>query len=198
GGRVGDALGSEAGVPATPVVHSGRIYAEIGGAINTGVAIANPFDTAAQISFFFTDANGTNSSATVTTIAARSKLCAFLTEPPFNAPSPFAGTFTFSSSLPVGAIALRGRVNERSEFLMTTLRVKDLAEAPSSAAVVFPHYADGGGWLTQLVLTNPGDSTITGSVQFLDPQGTPAVLKISNQTDSSFTYSIPPRSSRTW
>jgi hypothetical protein len=198
GEHVGDTLVSEAGVPATPVVQSGRIYAEIGGAINTGVAIANPFDTAAQISFFFTDANGTNSSATVTTIAARSKLCAFLTEPPFNAPSPFAGTFTFSSSLPVGAIALRGRVNDRSEFLMTTLPVKDLADAPSSAAVVFPHYADGLGWLTQLVLTNPEDSTITGSVQFLDPQGMPAALKISGQTDSSFPYSIPPKSSRTW
>jgi hypothetical protein len=81
---------------------------------------------------------------------------------------------------------------------MTTLPVKDLTDVPSSTAVNFPHFADGGGWFTQLVLTNPGDSTITGSVQFLDPQGMPALLKIPGQAGSTFTYSIPPRSSRTW
>src|SRR5262249_1014078 len=107
GERVGDNLVSEAGVPATPLVQSGPISAEIDGAVNTGVAIANPYDSPVEISFFFTDANGTNSGAAATTIAARSKLSAFLTEPPFNASSSFAGTFTFNSSLPVGAIALR-------------------------------------------------------------------------------------------
>jgi hypothetical protein len=100
--------------------------------------------------------------------------------------------------LPVGAIALRGRVNERSEFLMTTLPVSDLAAPASSAAVSFPHYADGSGWFTQVILTNPGDTTITGSVKFLSPQGTPAAVSITGQSGSTFTYSIPPRSSRTW
>jgi hypothetical protein len=68
--RVGDNLVSEAGLPATPLVQSGRIYAEIDGAVNTGVAIANPYNSPAEISFFFTDANGTNSGAAVSAAEA--------------------------------------------------------------------------------------------------------------------------------
>ena len=49
---------SEAAVPATRLIQSGRIYAEIGGGVNTGLAIANPNNQAATISFYFTDATG--------------------------------------------------------------------------------------------------------------------------------------------
>jgi hypothetical protein len=44
--------------------------------------------------------------------------------------------------------------------------------------VVFPHFAAGGGWTTQLVLVNPTDSLLTGTVAM----------------DDAYTYSIPPRS----
>ena len=37
---------------------SGRIYAEIGGPVNTGLAIANPNNEDARVSFYFTDTDG--------------------------------------------------------------------------------------------------------------------------------------------
>jgi len=63
-------------------------------------------------------------------------------------------------------IAIRGLTNERGEFLITTLPVADVNVAPT-AGFLFPHYADGGGWTTQVVLVNTTDSTISGSVEFL-------------------------------
>ena len=49
---------------------------------------------------------------------------------------------------------------------MTTLPVASLASTTSDT-VYFPHFADGNGWVTQVVLVNPTDRTITGTVGFL-------------------------------
>ena len=57
-----DSLGvliSEAGVPAAAPVRAGRIFAEVNGPVNTGLAIANPNDVPATIRFYFTDTSGT-------------------------------------------------------------------------------------------------------------------------------------------
>jgi len=91
-------------------------------------------------------------------------------------------------------IALRGLVNERSEFLMTTLPIVSL-DATSSRPLVFAHFADGGGWTTQLVLINPSNSPQAGNVQFLSTDGTPAVVVVDGQSNNSFAYSIPANSS---
>ena len=110
------------------------------------------------------------------------------------------GTFTFTSSVPIAVIALRGFTNEAGEFLMTTLPVAPLSS--STETVVFPHFAAGGGWVTQVILSNPTDRTITGTVGFLGRgSGTaaaaPAILTLEDgSTGSSFEYSIPARSAQ--
>ena len=53
GFRLNNVLVSEAGVPASPLIQGGRIYAEVEGVVNTGLAIANPNDEEAAIFFFF-------------------------------------------------------------------------------------------------------------------------------------------------
>ena len=53
-------LVSEAAVQASPLVSSGRIFAEIGNGVNTGIALANPNNVAVTVSFYFTDAGGAN------------------------------------------------------------------------------------------------------------------------------------------
>jgi hypothetical protein len=113
-----------------------------------------------------------------------------LNEAPFNGRSSLTGTFSFSSNIPISVVALRGRINERSEFLMTTLPVADLSAAPSTAPVVFSHFAAGGGWTTQIVLVNPTNATLTGGLEFRDPSGL-----VTNPFNSDLTYAIPPRSS---
>ena len=147
GFRQNDVLVSEAGVPASPSVSSGRIYAEVNPPVTTGLAIANPGSTDAVITFYFSDQTRASFGTGTTTIAAGGQIAAFLNEAPFNGDSSISGTFTFSSTVPVAAIALRGFTNEREDFLLTTLPVSPLTAA-AGQRVYFPHFADGGGWTT--------------------------------------------------
>jgi hypothetical protein len=200
GFRNNGVLVSEAAVPATAAVSNGRIYAERAGTVNTGIAIANPNSQTATITFYFTDANGVNFGAGTTTIAANNQLAKFLNEPPFNGGATINGTFSFTSDVPVGVIALRSFVNEVGSFMMTTLPVSPISGSLAST-IYFPHFADGGGWTSQIILVNPSDSLLTGTVSFLDDgtatsSGAPVNVTIGGTTAASFNYSIPARSSR--
>ena len=198
--RQGGVLISEAGVPASAPILSGRIYAEVNESLNTGLAIANPNGQDAVISYYFSDETRDRFGENEMTIPAGGHISAFLTETPFNAVSPINGTFTFSSNVAVAAIALRGLTNARSEFLMTTLPVSPLT-ARTNEIVYFPHFADGEGWITEVILVNPTDDAMTGTVEFLG-QGSsiadaaPVNVTINSQTAATFSYSIPGRSSR--
>jgi hypothetical protein len=187
--RQNNVLVSEAGVPASGLISSGRIYAEISNTINTGIAIANPSNQTATVTFFFTDSSG-DFGSDLTTIPPNGHIATFLNQAPFNGRSSLTGAFTFSSNIPVAVVTLRSRINERSDFLLTTLPVTDLSTAPSAAPIVFPHFAAGGGWTTQIALVNPTDTTLTGGLEFRDPSG-----QVTNPFNSNLTYSIPPRSS---
>jgi hypothetical protein len=200
GFRQNGTLVTEAGVPASALVQAGRIYAEVNGTVSTGLAIANPNREAATLSFFFTDAKGMNFGANSTTIEANSKLSVFLDQSPFKGGSLINGTFTFYSSLPIAAASLRSIRNERGESLFTTLPVAQLG-APAGETVVFPHFADGGGWSTQIVLVNPTDEILAGSIQFFSQgdaslSGQPVYISLDGHAGYSFQYSIPPRSSQ--
>jgi hypothetical protein len=183
----GDVLVSEAAVPAAPLVSSVRIYAEVAGTVNTGVAIANPNSQQAVLNFYFTNSAGADVNAGTMTIPANGQTAAFLNESPFYTAGSFQGnladmrTITIQSSVPVSIVALRGLTNERSEFLLTTLPVTPVNTIVGSP-LIFPHFADGGGWTTEVILVNPGDSALSGTVRFISAGGT---------TLSQSTYSIP-------
>lgn len=180
----GGVLASEASVAATKASTSGRVFAQMGNGVNTGIALANPSNDAATVSVYFTDASGTNFGSRELTISPRQQLAAFLTESPFNGPASLTGTFSFTSSVPIAAVALRGFTNERGEFLMTTLPVAELGA--TAGTTIVPHFADVGGWSTQLALVNPTDDRVTGTAQFRNRTG--GVVQTSP-------YDIPPRSS---
>ena len=67
-------LVTEAGVPAAAPVEEGRIFAEVNGPIGTGLAIANPNDVPATISFYFTDADGTDFGSGSLTLGANENI----------------------------------------------------------------------------------------------------------------------------
>ncbi|HEY2380237.1 MAG TPA: hypothetical protein VGK48_03545 [Terriglobia bacterium] len=167
---------SETAVPASPLITSGRIYAESNGPVRTGIAIANPGNQDAAVTFYFTGQNGLSINTGSVTIPANEQYAAFLDQAPYDGTSA-ARTFTFSASTPVAAIALRAFINERGETLMTTLPVAPTSSI-STAPIMLPHYAAGAGWTTQVLLVNPTDTTLTGTIAF----------------DAMHTYSVAPRS----
>lgn len=190
----------EAGVPATGTTLSGRIYAEVAGVVTTGIAIANPSSEDANVTFFFTDSTGNDFGNGTFTLEANQQIAKFLDQAPFNGGSSINGTFTFISDVPVAVVALRGLTNERSEFLITTLPVAALGPRGTDT-IFFPHFAVGGGWTTELILTNPTDGTLAGEVIFFGPgdgeasgEAVPMTLD-DGRVGSQFEYSIAPRAS---
>ena len=91
-------------------------------------------------------------------------------------------------------------MNERNDFLITTLPVIDLSKGASSGTQVIPHFAVGTGWQTQIILLNPTDIAQTGNVQFMGPgsgstPGAPVTVNIDGTAGSSAAYTVPPKSS---
>ena len=65
-------------------------------------------------------------------IEANHQIAAFLNQAPFDGGNSVLGTFTFTSSLTVAAVALRGFTNERGEFLLTTLPIVEVGAMAST------------------------------------------------------------------
>src|SRR5206468_2202598 len=98
------------GVPDSPLITSGRIYVEVSAptaVVNTGLAIANPSAQAATITFVLVDLTGAVVKTGSRSVNPRSQVAEFLTEAPYLSGNGFQGTLTFTSTVPVGVIALR-------------------------------------------------------------------------------------------
>src|SRR3989442_1560247 len=133
--RQNSVLVSEAGVPAMTPILSGRIYAEVGGPANTGIAFVNPTGAQVTISFNFTDTGGNDFPQSSFVLDPGTQIAKFLSEAPFSLGT-FTGTLTFTtSSAQVGVVALRTLVNERGEFLVTPETVTPLPDNFSTSTV---------------------------------------------------------------
>src|SRR5262249_9864078 len=79
GYRPAGILLTETGVPDSPLITSGRIYAEVGdnALVNTGLAIANPNDQTASVTFTLTNTAGNAVKSGSTTINPRSQIAGF-------------------------------------------------------------------------------------------------------------------------
>jgi len=198
--RTGEDLVTETSVPSTPPILSGRIFVDIGGTVNTGIAMANSTDNDAIISYYFTDIDGKDLGAGTFTLLANHQISSFLTEQPFDlTASSLTGTFTFSSSHPIAAVGMRNIVNVRGESLMTTVPVSDLDAGFGGDVVLVPNFPGGAGWTTEIVLVNPGDSVLRGAAVFF-ADGTegevvrPLVVNVDGIDSPIFTYTVQPRS----
>jgi hypothetical protein len=203
GYRIGGVLVTEAGVPDSPLITSGRVYVEVSatGEVNTGLAIANPNNQTATVTFTLVNTAGATVKSDSRTIGPNAQVSGFLNESPYLVANGFQGTFSFTSTLPVGVIALRSLVNERSDVLFTTLPVIDLSKGASTGTQVVPQFAVGDGWGTQVILVNPTDIAQTGNVQFFGPGSgtTPAAavtVNIDGTAATSAPYTVAPRSSQ--
>jgi hypothetical protein len=193
-------LVSEITVPTATAFRGGRIYAETGGGVDTGLALANLNAEPIPLAWYFTRSTGEPGASGILTLPAKGQIGQFLSEAPFNLAPDFQGTFTFFALTPkpdlsVAAIALRGLINQRGDFVMTTLPVTPLDEHPLFAGDTLPHFAVGAGWSTQIVLVNPTDQELAGTAAFVDPAGAAVVVAAETGADREFAFRIAPKGS---
>src|SRR5262249_16973269 len=115
-------LVTEAGVPSTPPGNAFRVYVEASDSVQSGIALANPSPSAANVRIDLINLSGVSITATTLTIPAGAQVAKFLTElPGFQTLSlPIDGLLRITSTSPIAVVGLRGRVNERGDFLITT------------------------------------------------------------------------------
>jgi hypothetical protein len=162
---------TETTVPAVSLIQEGRTYASYTeNIVDTAIAIVNPNDEEVTISFFFTDP-ATNPEELdfghEMTIGPNQQISTFLSQDPFNLETGTHGTFSFSSSLPVAAIALTQVINDRGDALYNTLPVVDLNGTHTTDTTFIPHLATGGTWTTDFILINPTNELIAGRLIFV-------------------------------
>src|SRR5262249_46970864 len=172
---------SEAGVPALPSSSAFRMYAESSASVQTGIAISNPGASNATVNFELTNLDGSSTGLTgTTTVPATGQVAMFLNQTAGSSPLPasFKGVLRISGAN-VFVTGLRGRYNERGDFLITTTAPVDETAAPSTAEMVFPQLADGGGYTTQVILfSGAAGQSMIGVLQFVTQSGQPLSLNL--------------------
>ena len=87
-------------------------------------------------------------------------------------PSTFRGVLRLSSSAPISVAGLRGRYNERGDFLISTTPPVNENAAPPDSGLYFPHIADAGGYTTQFVLFGgQAGQASSGTLRFFSQSG---------------------------
>ncbi len=211
---------SQIGIPAPELFDAGRVFVQVDTNTRSVITLANPNGDEASVNIYFTDTDGNSSNFVTQTIAPYQHFSAFVTDPPFSLASGTSGTITYTSTVPLAAVAFRTTTNERGDFILSATPVanfRDVADLP----ITIPQFADGVvrvydvvenpddpdnptytedvlkkiQWTTSIVLMNPTEDVLHGEIDFFDPTGAPISVGVTdNDPSPAFGYEIPPRS----
>jgi hypothetical protein len=91
-------------------------------------------------------------------------------------PAAFQGVLRASTSTApaISMVGLRGRYNERGDFLITTTSPVLESSNPPTGELLFPHFVDAGGYSTQFILFSgyAGQSS-SGTIRYFTQDGQP-------------------------
>jgi len=174
-----------------------------------GIAIANPNNAAATVTFTLTKFDGTQVASTTLAVLARQQISKFVTElfpPPapgtFSTqvpiPSEFTGTLAVTSTVPISLLGVRFRRSAHSVLPLTNLSPTInpvpvmLFAVGGLGAVMLPQFVTGGGWTTEIEIVNTTASDLTVRLDVFSLDGTPLTVKLNGVTSNSFTNLIVP------
>jgi hypothetical protein len=165
---------SESGIPATTSTTHARVYVDLSGNHDVGLAVANVNAAFATITINAYQTDGATSIGTSQgplQLAAGGHNAQFADQSISGLPAGFTGVLDISSTTPFAAVTVRSLTNERGDFLMSTFPVADLTQAAPSP-IVFPQVADGGGYITEFILISSGQAAST-TLKYYDENGMP-------------------------
>jgi hypothetical protein len=168
----GGTLVSESGIPAAVSTTHARVYVDLSRGHDTGLAIANPANTNADITIRAYQTDGITPIGTSQgplQLPGNGHGAQFATELISGLPAGFTGVLDITSVTPFAALTLRSLNNERNDFLMTMFPIAD-ADRAAPSPVVFPQIADGGGFVTEFIQLNAGGASKT-TLSFFDNEG---------------------------
>lgn len=168
-----DVLVSESGIASAGATTHARVFVDLSGNHNTGLAVANLADTDAVVTLqaFQSDGvTGIGDSRGPLDLAPKGHAAAFADQFISGLPPDFTGLLDIRSATPFAALTLRSLYNERHDFLMTAFPVADLDQA-APHPVVFPQVVDGGGYVTEFILISAGKEEARTILNLYDERG---------------------------
>jgi hypothetical protein len=162
---------------------------------NLGLAVVNPGSTATNVTMTLRrGGDGTTSAVKVITVGARQQVSKFISELFSDVPEipvDFDGSLAIASDTPVAMVALRFRGAVFSTIPITSLTgstpVPQVAPGVGGAgAVILPQFAAGGGWSSEIVISNTTAIPATVRVDLFKQDGTPLTTSLNGQSGSSF------------
>ncbi|MBI4473952.1 MAG: hypothetical protein HY646_14890, partial [Acidobacteria bacterium] len=179
-------LVSEVGVPAGSAVSSAAVFVDGRAGRETLLSVANPASTAIRLTFALRDQKGAIVRDNLNRdVPARGSVSLNLKD---LFPRIVTGTVTVRANENFHLAAIRSTKNERGEDILASVPVSYGPPAATSGALTFPRVQMGGGFKTQIVLLNPTDGPVRGSIKFLLPSGEPMKYQA---TRSEVSVSIP-------
>jgi hypothetical protein len=178
---------SEAGVSAVEIGSAFRVYVEASGTlgqrgwVGSGLAITNTSATLNTVTLELTSLDGSTIGIPETVSLPPSGQVSEFIDKFFTLPDNFSGVLRVTSTSEIAIIGLRGRWNQRDDFLITTTPPSNEDSTPTSTDVFFPYIADSGGWSTQFVLFSGTSGQVSsGALSFIDQNGQPLDLAVSS------------------
>jgi hypothetical protein len=167
-------LTTESGIPSVLSTTHARLFVDLTAKHNTGLAIANMNLAAANIAIKAFPKDGitpVSGSQGVLPLASLGHDAKFANQFISSLPADFTGVLDISAPTPFAALAIRSLNNEREDFLLTVFPVADVTR-PAPSPIVFPHIADGGGYVTQFILLS-SQGAAEASLNLYNDSGTP-------------------------
>ncbi len=178
-----------------------------------GLAISNPGGLDARLTFEARDEQGFMVASTTIFIPPRRQISRFVSEifaGHANFPDELIGSLTLTSNRHVAIVAIRFRGDTFSTLPITDVSTSIPVPSPFSdvggeEAVILPHFATGGGWSSEIVLTNLSGGFVIVRLDLFAPDGSPLIVRLNGISGNSFlnlrirpggTLTIAPRNSR--
>jgi hypothetical protein len=168
---------------------------------NIGVAVVNPNTQVANVIMKLRrGTDGTEASEKRFTIGSHQQKSTFISELFADVPAislDFDGTIDIASDVPVAILGLRFRETNFSTIPITatsnSTTVPQISPGVGGTyAVILPQFASGGGWSSEIVISNTTTAHMTVRVDLFKQDGTPLVTRLNGVPGSTFTqFTIP-------
>jgi hypothetical protein len=161
---------------------------------DVGVAMVNPNSASATATLSLKDENGAALGTPLTvTIDPRNHVSRFVRQLfGTSVPREITGTLTVTSTAPIAMAILRFGGAAFSTMPITNIGATSPVPVISTGiggagSVLLAQFAAGLGWASEIIISNTGSSAFTARIDFFRQDGTPMVVTMNGQRNSTFT-----------
>lgn len=98
---------------------------------------------------------------------------------------------------PVGALAVGERTMSRIIWtLLSFLVCFSVSNSLNGESLVFPQFVSGGGAVSEFLITNPGMTAVSGTLEFRDASGNPLEIGLAGESLSTLRFDVAPGGTR--